>query len=63
MEYGYVRVSTREQNEQRQVIALNEDGISGKHIYIRKNEKQLNRTENLAKVINDEMQKAVDNKK
>lgn len=55
MEYGYVRVSTREQNEQRQVIALNEYGISGKHIYIRKNEKQLNRTENLAKVINDEM--------
>lgn len=30
MEYGYVRVSTREQNEQRQVVALKEYGIAEK---------------------------------
>lgn len=36
MEYGYIRVSTRDQNEQRQVIALNEYGISSKQIYIDK---------------------------
>lgn len=27
MEYGYIRVSTREQNEQRQLIAMQELGI------------------------------------
>lgn len=36
MEYGYIRVSTREQNEQRQVIALKEYGISEKQIYMDK---------------------------
>lgn len=36
MEYGYVRVSTREQNEQRQMIALREFGISDKHIFMDK---------------------------
>lgn len=36
MEYGYVRVSTREQNEQRQIIALMEFGIDSKHIYMDK---------------------------
>lgn len=36
MEYGYVRVSTREQNEQRQVVALIEYGISEKRIYMDK---------------------------
>ena len=36
MEYGYMRVSTREQNEQRQVIALKEYGISPKNIYMDK---------------------------
>ena len=36
MEYGYVRVSTREQNEQRQMIALREFGISAKHIFLDK---------------------------
>lgn len=36
MEYGYVRVSTREQNEQRQMIALQEYGISNKRIYMDK---------------------------
>ncbi len=36
MEYGYVRVSTREQNEQRQVIALKEYGIALKQIFVDK---------------------------
>lgn len=36
MEYGYIRVSTREQNEQRQVIALREFGIENRHIYMDK---------------------------
>ena len=36
MEYGYVRVSTKEQNEDRQLIAMHEFGISNKHIYIDK---------------------------
>lgn len=34
--YGYVRVSTREQNEDRQMIALNELGIEGSNIFIDK---------------------------
>ena len=29
--YGYVRVSTREQNEDRQLIALREVGVSDKN--------------------------------
>ncbi|MBR0249158.1 MAG: recombinase family protein [Synergistaceae bacterium] len=36
MEYGYARVSTKEQNEQRQLIALREFGISEKFIYVDK---------------------------
>ena len=36
MEYGYIRVSTREQNEQRQLIAMQEFGISEKRIYMDK---------------------------
>lgn len=36
MEYGYVRVSTKEQNEQRQMIALREFGIDEKRIYMDK---------------------------
>ena len=36
MEYGYVRVSTKEQNEQRQMIALREFGIAEKQIYVDK---------------------------
>ena len=36
MEYGYIRVSTREQNEQRQLIAMREFGISEKNIYMDK---------------------------
>lgn len=36
MNYGYVRVSTREQNEQRQMVALKEYGISERRIYMDK---------------------------
>ncbi len=36
MEFGYIRVSTREQNESRQILALQEYGISGKCIYMDK---------------------------
>src|SRR5574344_1620207 len=34
--YGYIRVSTKEQNENRQVIALREVGVSEKNIYMDK---------------------------
>ncbi len=34
--YGYVRVSTREQNEDRQLIALSDVGVSDKNIYMDK---------------------------
>ena len=34
--YGYIRVSTREQNEDRQVIALREAGVPPEHIYMDK---------------------------
>ena len=36
MEYGYVRVSTKEQNEQRQMIALREFGIEERQIFMDK---------------------------
>ncbi|HBK26503.1 MAG TPA: resolvase [Clostridiales bacterium] len=36
MEYGYIRVSTREQNEHRQLIAMQEFGISESRIYMDK---------------------------
>lgn len=36
MTYGYIRVSTREQNEERQLVALREVGVSGKMIYMDK---------------------------
>ena len=36
MEYGYARVSTKEQNEQRQLIALREFGIGEKQIFVDK---------------------------
>ena len=36
MEYGYIRVSTRERNEQRQLISMQEFGISGNRIYMDK---------------------------
>lgn len=36
MEYGYIRVSTKDQNEQRQVIALRAFGIQDRHIYMDK---------------------------
>ena len=34
--YGYIRVSTREQNEDRQVIALREAGVAEENIYMDK---------------------------
>ena len=34
--YGYVRVSSKEQNEDRQMIALHEMGVSAEHIYMDK---------------------------
>ena len=34
--YGYVRVSTKEQNEDRQVIAMKEAGIQGRYIFMDK---------------------------
>ena len=34
--YAYVRVSTKEQNENRQLIAIQELGISKKNIYVDK---------------------------
>ena len=36
MEYGYARVSTREQNEQRQIIGLMEFGLAERNIYVDK---------------------------
>lgn len=36
MDYGYARVSTKEQNEQRQIIALRSFGIAESKIYIDK---------------------------
>lgn len=36
MKYGYIRVSTREQDETRQIIALNNVGVSREHIFIDK---------------------------
>ena len=34
--YGYIRVSNREQNEDRQVIALREVGVHERNVYIDK---------------------------
>lgn len=36
MDYGYARVSTKEQNEQRQIIVLTQFGLSQKCIYVDK---------------------------
>ena len=36
MIYGYVRVSTREQNEDRQMIAMGEMSVPDRNIYIDK---------------------------
>ena len=36
MVYGYVRVSAKDQNEDRQIIALREVGVSEKNIYMDK---------------------------
>lgn len=36
MEYGYARVSTKEQNEQRQLIALQEFGVAEQNVFVDK---------------------------
>lgn len=36
MTYGYVRVSSRDQNEERQIIAMHDFGIDDKLIYLDK---------------------------
>lgn len=36
MNYGYIRVSTRKQNEDRQLLALHDIGVSAQNIYIDK---------------------------
>ena len=36
MEYGYIRVSTKEQNEQRQLLAMREFGIAENRVYMDK---------------------------
>lgn len=45
MNYGYARVSTREQNEERQLVALKEFGVEESHIFVDKQSgKDFNRT-------------------
>lgn len=45
MEYGYARVSTKEQNEQRQIVALEEFGLDRKQIFTDKqSDKDFERT-------------------
>lgn len=34
--YGYVRVSSRDQNEERQMIAMREVGVMSRNIYVDK---------------------------
>ena len=34
--YGYIRVSSKDQNEDRQLIALNEVGVERKNVYLDK---------------------------
>lgn len=52
MNYGYARVSTKEQNEERQLVALKDFGISEKNIFIDKQSgKDFNR-ENYNKLLN-----------
>ena len=46
MMYGYIRVSTKDQHEDRQMIAMQEFGVSEKHIYMDKlSGKDFNRPE------------------
>ena len=35
-EYGYIRVSSKDQNEERQLVAMREYGLADKHIFIDK---------------------------
>ena len=41
MEYGYIRVSTKKQNEQRQLIAMREFRIAENLVYMDKQSKGL----------------------
>ena len=42
--YGYIRVSSRDQNEDRQQVALKEAGVAERHIYMdKKSGKDFNR--------------------
>lgn len=34
MQYGYIRVSTKDQNPERQIIAMKENGVEEKYIYM-----------------------------
>ncbi|MBQ9438935.1 MAG: recombinase family protein, partial [Lachnospiraceae bacterium] len=34
--YGYVRCSTKEQNEDRQLIAMREAGVAERHVFVDK---------------------------
>ena len=36
MEYGYVRVSAKDQNIERQMLAMHEAGLPDRHIWIEK---------------------------
>ena len=36
MIYGYIRVSSKDQNEERQIVALREFGVGAKQIYLDK---------------------------
>ncbi len=46
MEYGYIRVSTKEQHEDRQIIAMKDRGLSDGRIFIdKKSGKNFDRTE------------------
>ena len=36
MEYGYVRVSTKEQNEDRQMVAMREFGVQDRYVFVDK---------------------------
>lgn len=45
-QFGYIRVSSKDQNEERQIILMKEFGISGRDIYIDKQSgKDFNRTQ------------------
>lgn len=52
--YGYIRVSSRDQNEERQMIALKEVGVAEKNIYLDKQSgKDFNRPQYKKLICND----------